>query len=192
MIATERFEKVQIESLGELRTWLETNWSRPEGVWLVRFKKSVPEKFVDRLEVIDELLCFGWVDGIARKLDEECTMQLISPRKQQAWSDSYKKRVRVLEKAGRMASPGLASVARAKENGMWDGYALIDALIMPNALKVAFKDNPFALKFFEESATSYRRNVLRWISSAKRPETRSRRIASTVASSTSRKKLPQM
>ena len=89
MIQTESFAKVAIDSLEELRVWLYRNHGNTESVWLVRFKKSVPAKYVDRLEVLDELICWGWMDGLARKIDDERTMQMISPRRQQKWSKSY-------------------------------------------------------------------------------------------------------
>ena len=82
MIPTERFEQVEVACLDALRAWLADNHQREESVWLIRYKKSVPAKFIDRLDLLDELLCYGWIDGVARKLDDQRTMQLISPRKQ--------------------------------------------------------------------------------------------------------------
>jgi len=105
MISTDRFEQVEVTSLDEVRAWLSVNYGRDESVWLVRFKKSVPNKFIDRLDLLDELLCYGWTDGIARKLDADRTMQLISPRKQQAWAQTYKDRVARLETEERMMPP---------------------------------------------------------------------------------------
>ena len=81
MIATENFDKVYVESREELRNWLLENHTKSESFWLVTYKKSVPDKYVDRWTVLDELICFGWIDGIRRKLDEERTTQLISQRK---------------------------------------------------------------------------------------------------------------
>ncbi|MGB3799566.1 MAG: hypothetical protein WA952_07090, partial [Lewinella sp.] len=75
MIKTEDFKKVPVSSAGELRDWLQAHHSQEAGVWLVTYKKSVPEKYVSTGDVLDELLCFGWIDGIRRKLDEERTMQ---------------------------------------------------------------------------------------------------------------------
>lgn len=87
MIPNDRFERIEIASLEELRAWLADHHTRDEGAWLVRYKKVATGKFVDRLAVLDELLCWGWVDGLARKLDDERTMQLITPRPQQAWTE---------------------------------------------------------------------------------------------------------
>ena len=192
MIATDRYQKVQVESLAELRGWLEANHQRDEGVWLVRFKQTVPTKFVDRLDALDELLCFGWIDGIARKLDDERTMQLITPRRQEAWSQSYKLRVASLEAEGRMRPAGLAAVGRSKDLGLWAAYETVDALAVPEDVEHALATAPGAIAWFASSAPSYRRNVLRWIHSAKRAMTRERRIVELVEASRAGVKLPQM
>lgn len=128
MIPTERFAKVEVASLDELRHWLARYHAQEESVWLVRYKKNVPDKFIDRLELLEELLCLGWIDGLARKLDEERTMQLISPRRQQAWAKSYKDRAAGLIAEGRMQASGLAAIERSKALGLWDATAEIDAL----------------------------------------------------------------
>ena len=192
MIRTENFAKLAIDSLDDLRHWLSHNHDSPDSVWLVRYQKSVPNKFVNRLDVLDELLCWGWVDGLARKLDTERTMQMISRRKQQAWSQTYKDRVERLKKAGRMAAPGLAAIAQSQTLGLWDAYAEVDAAEVPRDLRAGLDALPAAAAFFDAAAPSYRRNVLRWIHIAKRPETRATRIAKTLEASARRAKLPQM
>lgn len=192
MIRTEDFAQVPIDSLADLHHWLSQNHGSPDSVWLVRYQKSVPSKFVDRLDVLDELLCWGWVDGLARKLDSERTMQLISRRRQQAWSQTYKDRVERLTAAGRMAEPGLAAIAQSKALGLWDAYAEVDAAEVPPDLREKLSALPDAATFFDVAAPSYRRNVLRWIHTAKRPETRAARVAKTVEASARRTKLPQM
>lgn len=78
MIKTENFDKVEITSQEELRSWLLKNHAQPESVWLVTHKKSEPDKYVSRWDVLNELICFGWIDGIRRKLDDKKTMQLIN------------------------------------------------------------------------------------------------------------------
>ena len=71
MTKTENFEQVEVTSASELRDWLLLNHSQKESIWLVTFKKEVPEKYVSVQEVLDQLLCFGWIDGIRRKLDDQ-------------------------------------------------------------------------------------------------------------------------
>ena len=192
MIPTERFEQVQVTNLDEVRQWLSANHARDEGVWLVRFKKNVPSKYIDRLDLLDELLCYGWIDGIARKLDDERTMQLIVPRRQQAWAQSYKERAARLEAEGRIEEPGHAAIERSKQSGMWDACAPVDALLVPDDLRSALRDTPEAEGFFDHAAPSYRRNILRWIAQAKKPETRAKRIAAVVQLSARAEKVPQM
>lgn len=192
MLPTERFEKVEVGNAAQLREWLAANHAREEGVWLVTFMKCVPEKFLDRWEVLDELLCFGWVDGIRRRLDERRTMQLITPRRQQAWAQSYKDRAARLEAEGRMAAPGRAAIERSKALGLWEAYADVDALAVPDDFRHALRQLPPAEQRFEAFAPSYRRNVLRWLASARKPETRAARIAKLTTMSAENRKLPQM
>jgi len=192
LIETDKFEKVEVASLTELRNWLEKNHAQVESVWLVRWKRGAPGKFVDRLAVLDELLCWGWIDGLARKLDAERTMQLISPRRQQAWAQTYKDRVARLEAEKRMQEPGRAAIARSKQLGQWDAYAQVDALAVPADLRATLAAQPSAETFFDAAAPSYRRNVLRWLAAAKRPETRADRLVRIAGASASARKLPQM
>jgi uncharacterized protein YdeI (YjbR/CyaY-like superfamily) len=192
MIDTDRFEKIEISCLDDLRVWLAGNHATADSVWVVRWKKDTPDKYVDRLSVLDELICWGWIDGIARKLDATRTMQLISPRKQQAWAQSYKDRAAKLEALGRMQDPGRAAIARSKDLGLWNAAAHIDQLLVPDDLRLAFSKNEIAGEFFDGKAPSYRRNVLRWLASAKRPETRQKRVDQIVAVSAKGEKIPQM
>ena len=117
MIKTENFKKVEIESPDQLRDWLLKNHNQEEGVWLVTYKKVEKEKYVSREEVLDELLCFGWIDGIRRKLDDSRTMQLISPRRVQHWAKSYKERAAKLIEEKRMHQSGLDSIKAGE--GKW-------------------------------------------------------------------------
>jgi uncharacterized protein YdeI (YjbR/CyaY-like superfamily) len=192
MLPIERFEQVEVESRQALRDWLAANHARDEGVWLVTFMKSVTGKYLDRWTVLDELLCFGWIDGIRRKLDDRRTMQLITPRRQQAWAQSYKDRVARLQQEGRMAPPGLEAIARSRALGLWDAAAAVDALLVPEDLAAMLEAHPPADQWFAAAAPSYRRNVLRWIAAAKRPETRRARIARTADAARSGRKLPNL
>jgi uncharacterized protein YdeI (YjbR/CyaY-like superfamily) len=192
VIPTDGFEHVEVASRAEVRDWLAANHQRTESVWLVRYKQSMPTKYVGRLDLLDELLCFGWVDGIARKLDSERTMQLISPRRQQAWAQWYKDRAAVLEAEGRMAPPERAAIERSKALGLWGAYAAIDALVVPKDLSTALAREPPAQAYFAETPPSYRRNLLRWVDQAKRAETRARRGAAIVEACAAHRRLPQM
>ncbi|MEL6353359.1 MAG: YdeI/OmpD-associated family protein [Cyanobacteria bacterium J06627_28] len=172
-------EKVEVSSTEELRTWFETNHAQKESIWLVTYKKTVPSKYVANPDVVDEVLCFGWMDGRKMKLDDERTMQLLSPRKTQHWSKTYKDKVARLTKEGRMHEAGLASVAASKANGMWDFLNDVDALVKPDDLVEALEQHPPALENYEAFPPSAKRDILRWIKLAKKPETREKRILKT-------------
>jgi uncharacterized protein YdeI (YjbR/CyaY-like superfamily) len=176
MLPTERFEQLEVTSIAQLRDWLAANHDRTEGVWLVTWMKAVSDRYVDRWDVLDELLCFGWIDGLRRKGDGGRTLQLITPRRQQAWAQSYKDRVARLEAEGRMAEPGRAAIARAQAAGLWDATQAVDALLVPEDLRAALQAAGGAA-WFDAAAPSYRRNLLRWIAAAKAPATRARRLA---------------
>ena len=176
MIQTDNFKQVQIDSSPELRKWLLKNHRQDSSVWLVTFKKHIEKKYVSTGEVLDELLCFGWIDGIRRKLDDDRTMQLISPRKTQHWAKTYKVRAAKLTKEGRMHESGLASVAQSKRNGLWTFMDDVDALIVPPDFATALASTKHAAKHFDACGDSYKRNILRWIKLAKSDATRQKRI----------------
>jgi uncharacterized protein YdeI (YjbR/CyaY-like superfamily) len=106
MVKTENFVQVEISSATQLKEWLQQNHTQKESIWLVTYKKDIKEKYVSAQEILDEILCFGWIDGVRRKVDEQKTMQLISPRQVQHWTKTYKDRFTKLEKEGRMTDAG--------------------------------------------------------------------------------------
>ena len=190
MTRTENFEKVEIGSASALRAWLEANHDQAESVWLVTFKKHVGHRYVSREEVLDELLCFGWIDGIRRKLDDDRTMQLIAPRRVQHWARSYKERAARLEEEGRMRPPGRASIAASKEAGLWDFMDDVDALETPPDLAEALSGDPEAKGYFDALPDAAKRNTLRWIKLAKTPATRRKRIQRLTELSARNERLP--
>jgi uncharacterized protein YdeI (YjbR/CyaY-like superfamily) len=192
MIETDRFEKIEVASPTQLRDWLSAHHARTDSIWLVTFKKHVVGNYVSVDDILDEVLCFGWIDGLRRKLDDDRTMQLLSPRRHQVWARTYKDRAARLIAQGRMEPPGLAAIAASKRAGLWDATADVDALVVPPDLAERLGGSVLALGNFERSAPSYRRNVLRWIAAAKTPDTRLKRIAQTVDFATRGARIPQM
>ena len=191
MIETERFAKVEIASLEELHTWLSANHGKDESVWMVRYKQHIADKYVGRLEALDLLIAFGWIDGIARKLDEDRTMQLISPRRQQVWTQTYRERAARLEAEGRMEESGRTAIRRSQALGLWEADADVDALLVPEDLARALRDAQAETNFVD-APPSYRRNVLRWIKQAKKLETRAARIERTIDFAKRNARMPQM
>lgn len=176
MVKTENFEQVEITSKEQLRNWLLKNHHQKESVWLVTFKKTVLENYVSVQEVLNELLCFGWIDGIRRKLNDEKTMQLISPRKAEHWTKTYKDRYEKLERKGLVANAGKEAVLRSKANGLWNFMDDVDALIKPDDLINELNKYEHATAHFNAFGASSQRFILRWIKLAKTSETRMKRI----------------
>lgn len=190
MVRTENFEKLEITSSEQLRDWLVVNYKQPKSIWLVTYKKSEGEKYVSRWDVLDELICFGWIDGIRRKVDEKKTMQLISPRKVEHWARSYKERAAKLIDEGRMAQAGFHSIEASKKNGLWDFMEEVDNLIIPDDLLQALEKKKGALSFFNALNDSSKRFALRWLKLSKTDRTRKNRVHKLVLLSEKKEKLP--
>jgi len=190
MLKTENFKKVEIISQKQLRNWLKNNYAQEEGIWLVTHKKSEKEKYVSRDEVLDELICFGWIDGIRRKLDDTRTMQLISPRRVQHWAKTYKDRAAKLIEENKMHQSGLDSIKQGKESGLWNFMDDVDNLVIPEDLDIALNKIEGAFDFFNNINDSSKRFVLRWIKLAKTEKTRNIRIEKIAKLSSIGEKLP--
>jgi uncharacterized protein YdeI (YjbR/CyaY-like superfamily) len=190
MIKTENFIQVEISSTIQLREWLQQNHTQKESIWLVTYKKEVKDKYVSTQEILDEVLCFGWIDGIRRKLDEQKTMQLISPRQVQHWTKTYKDRFSKLEKEGKMTDAGREAVLVSKRNGLWNFMDDVDALIKSPDFIKCLEENPPAINCFDAFGASSKRFMLRYIKIAKTAETRDKRINEITLLAKQNKKLP--
>lgn len=184
------FERVEVASADELWAWMNTNHGQSASIWLVTWKATHRDKYVSRDTVLDVLIAYGWIDGRRARVDDDRTMQLLSPRKEQAWAKTYKERAARLEREGLMKRPGRAAIALSKRNGKWDAAADIDALVEPHDLVTALKRRR-AKQWWDDSAPSYRRNILRFIASAKRDATRLKRIEIAVDHAARGEKVPQ-
>jgi uncharacterized protein YdeI (YjbR/CyaY-like superfamily) len=175
----ESMNEVEFRSAGALRSWLLENHEQRKGIWAITYKKHVVEHYVSRDEVLDELLCFGWIDGVRQKRDDDRTMQLISPRREQIWARTYQQRIESLVQAGRVHHSGVRSMEVAKATGLWNAFADVDDLVVHDDLAAALGNHRSR---FDAYPVSYRRNVLRWIAKAKTEATRTKRISETVES----------
>ena len=189
MIKTENFEQVVVDSAAALRSWLTQNHEQEASIWLVTYKKEVPDKYISTSQVLDELLCFGWIDGIRRKLDDTRTMQLIAPRKTQHWTKTYKDRAQKLIDQKLMQPAGYASIEAGKQSGLWHFMDDVDALIIPADLEKALKAKFQAFDFFVNINPSSKRFVLRWLKLSKTEKTRLKRIEQLVTLSAKGEKL---
>lgn len=174
------FERIAAASREDLRAWLAANHRQTDSIWLVTWKKAAGERHLPYNDIVEECLCFGWVDSLPRKLDDQRTMLLLSPRKPgSAWSAANKARVRKLIASGLMTPAGLARVEAAKADGSWSFLDDVETLAIPDDLSRALKAHPPAAKLFAAFPPSTRRGVLEWIKQAKTPETRAKRVTET-------------
>jgi uncharacterized protein YdeI (YjbR/CyaY-like superfamily) len=165
-------------SRAEWRRWLEENHASSTGVWLLIAKKSAGTQGVSYDDAVEEALCFGWIDSRVRGLDELRFRQWYCPRRQGSiWSQPNKERVRRLLETGLMAPPGLARVETAQADGSWEMLDRVEALEIPADLEAALTATTGAAQGFSAMAPSLQKQYLYWVLSAKRPQTRAKRIA---------------
>ena len=176
------YEQVNLSDRRSWRRWLEKNHAIQRGIWLVFYKKATRKPSLEYEEWVEEALCFGWVDSRTRRLDDERYMLMFTPRKPGSrWSRPNKERVERLVASGLMTPPGLAKIEEAQRDGAWTVYDAIEDLVIPDDLAAALAEGTSAQETFEGFSISVRKNILRWIASARRPDTRARRIAKTAA-----------
>jgi uncharacterized protein YdeI (YjbR/CyaY-like superfamily) len=177
-------EQVEMRSREEWHAWLEANHRTSPGVWLVTFKRGSAQYF-SYGERVEEALCFGWVDSVARGLNDTRSMQLFTPRKPKSnWSGPNKERVVKLTAAGLMAPAGQAMVDLAKATGTWTALDDVEAGVEPDDLAAALDAAPDARRHWDAFPPSARRVLLGWLFTARKPETRARRIAEIVTRAT--------
>jgi uncharacterized protein YdeI (YjbR/CyaY-like superfamily) len=165
------------------RRWLVANGVRRSEIWLLLAKKAAGPGWLSYEEAVEEALCVGWIDGLAKAWDTRFQALRFTPRKKDSvWSEPNKARVRRLVRAGRMTEGGLALVRHAKRTGSWTAPRVnVDPARLPPELAAALEARPAARAHFVALPPGQRRMALEWLASAKRPETRARRIAELVA-----------
>ncbi|MFI7065909.1 YdeI family protein [Kribbella sp. NPDC050124] len=162
----------------EWRAWLAANGRTERSVWLVVHRDAAGPNLA---EAVENALCFGWIDSKTVKRDDRTTYQCFTPRNSRStWSKVNRDRVERLTAAGRMQPPGQELIDLAKRTGTWDLLADAQNLIVPDDLAAALAANAQADQHFRAFPPSARRAILEWITLAKRPETRARRIEQTV------------
>jgi uncharacterized protein YdeI (YjbR/CyaY-like superfamily) len=167
----------------EWRSWLEANHAAKQEVWLLFYKKHVAVPCVSLEEATEEAMCFGWVDSIQKRIDDEKHALRFTPRKKRSvWSESNKKRVAALIRQGRMTPAGLSVVEEAKRNGQWEKAAeREDVHRLAPDFRRALAANRAARSNFEKLPISYKKQFLSWIADARSDATRARRIKQATA-----------
>jgi uncharacterized protein YdeI (YjbR/CyaY-like superfamily) len=167
------------------RAWLEKHHASSPGIWLVRYKNHTGVKSVPYEDTVREALCFGWIDSLVKRLDDDRYGLKLTPRRPTSkWSDINRKRWAELKAAGLLASAGL--VAAPTKNSYAPRPVIPE---LPAYIAKALKTNSKAWEFFRKLAPTDRRNFVVWIHIAKRPETRGRRIRESIRVLAAGKKL---
>ena len=167
------------------RQWLARHHAKSPGIWLVRHKPHSGVKSMPYEDVVSEALCFGWIDSLVKRLDDDRYAIKVTPRKATSkWSDVNRKRWKQLEADGRLAPPGLAA---APTTNTYAPRPKVPEL--PAYIAKAFKQHPRAWQFFQTLARRPRRDFVVWIHLAKRPETREKRIRESIELLSAGKKL---
>lgn len=162
----------------ELSVWLQAKHSTENELWIKIFKKQSGVASVSWKDVVLETLCWGWIDGVKKSLDDEAYLQRITPRKaRSSWSKRNTEHVESLIKEGRMKEPGLVQIRAAKADGRWEkAYAPASEMTVPEDFLAALKKNLEAKIFFETLNKSSRYAIAYGLVTAKKPETRQRRF----------------
>jgi len=175
----------------EWRSWLKVNHLKEKEVWLIYYKKHTGIPRIPYDDAVEEALCFGWIDSIVKRIDDERFMQKFSPRNDKSeWSEANKKRVKKLIENSSMTKVGLKKVEIAKANGSWNKS--IEAqknYTMPSELGDILNSNKKANHFFESLSPSCKKQYINWVASAKKEETRKRRAKEALNRLNKQKKL---
>jgi len=164
------------------RGWLSDNHEKRTAVALVFYRKATGKDCVSYDDAVQEALCFGWIDGIKRKIDDERYSYRFTPRRAKSkWSDSNKERVALLTREGLLQPAGIAAIERAKKSGVWELQAKAQVpKSIPVELKRALANAATARAAYEALAPSHKRNWWSYIAEGKQAETRERRAAKCV------------
>lgn len=164
------------------RTWLEKNHETADGVWLIYYRASTGNRRLSWEEAVREALCFGWIDSKVKPIDDARYKQIFTPRKPRSvWSKLNKQHIAELTESGSMADAGLRAIEVGKQNGAWSFLDPIDALIVPADLASALQESTQAQRAYDALSNSAKRAVLYPLYSAKREETRVKRVAEALA-----------
>lgn len=182
MSAELKFPLVDVAGIEQWRNWLAAHHASEQGAWLVYYKPHSGKPTLKYGDSVEEALCFGWVDNLVRKLDENRYARRFVPRKPDSnWSASNRQRIRRLTEAGRMQDAGLALVAAAKRSGHWkDHQRPAVSEDMPDELATGLAEDPGARAFFESITPKQQLQFIVWINAAARPDTRARRVAESL------------
>jgi len=162
----------------EFRKWLEKNHNKQKEVWVLFYKVHTKKKSLRYAEAVEEALCFGWIDGIVKRIDDEKHAQRYTPRKPRSyWSNVNKERVKRMIEEGKMTDAGLVKIKEAKKSGWWKrAYSFEVENIMSGEMKEVLMSDKEAWTNFQNFGKSYQNTYIFWVNYAKREETKKKRM----------------
>jgi uncharacterized protein YdeI (YjbR/CyaY-like superfamily) len=187
-------DAIFFETPAELRAWLEKHHATATEVWVGYYKKASGRRTLTWPEVVDEALCFGWIDGKTQRIDEHRYRQRLTPRRRASnWSAVNIAKVAELRAQGRMTPAGEAAFAarRADRSGVYSYEQRHEAEFAPDQQRT-FRTNKAAWEWFNAQSPSYRTLATFWVMSAKRPETRTRRLETLIECSAEHRRVPPL
>ena len=180
---------LEVTTCEEWREWLTENHESVSEVWLIFHKKQTGRASIPYLDALDEALCFGWIDSLIKRLDDERYARKFTPRRADSiWSDVNRKRYAELQSSGRLMPAG---VKRPPTNRSYGARPLPRPLsaALPQYIQKAFASRPAARKYFDSLTAPHRRRYIAWIDSAKQQETKDRRLREAIDRLASGRKL---
>jgi len=177
MLEPEQLSLMTFEISEELGQWLKLNHASETELWIKLYKKNTGIKSITWDDVVIESLCWGWIDGIKKSVDDQSYLQRITPRKARSnWSKRNTKHAERLIKEERMMEPGFVHIRAAKADGRWDNAYVVSEMEVPLDFLAALDSNPSVKKFYATLNKSSRYAIAYGLISAKKPETRIRRF----------------
>lgn len=181
----QELSNLDVRTRAAWRRWLAKHHAASPGIWLLRHKQHAGVESMPYEDLVCEALCFGWIDSLIRRLDDNCYAIKVTPRQRTSkWSDLNRKRWKQLKAAGLLAPPGLAAAPTANTYAPKPSIPELPAYIVK-----AFKAKPEAWRFFQTLSARNRRDFVVWIHTAKRPATREKRMRESIELLSARKKL---
>jgi uncharacterized protein YdeI (YjbR/CyaY-like superfamily) len=177
------YPQLTVRTQKEWSRWLQRNHAESDGAWLRFFKKGSGRQDLTYEQALQEALCWGWIDGQSRPLDELSWRQKFTPRRARStWSKRNRDRIALLTGEGRMKPAGVAAVEAAKRDGRWEqAYDSPSTMTMPRDFLAALRTDPAAYAFFKTLTKANTYAIGYRLQTAKKPETRARRMAALLA-----------
>jgi uncharacterized protein YdeI (YjbR/CyaY-like superfamily) len=171
---------LRVQSVDQWRDWLDEHHASESEVWLVFYKRHTGVASIDYKDALDEALCFGWVDSLVKRLDDRRYALKFTPRRADSrWSDANRKRYGALKAGGRLRPAGIKRPPTDRGYGPRPPRLPMPSRLPPY-IQAALRDHPAARRYFEALAPSHRRRYLAWIESARREETKLRRLKEAI------------